>query len=48
MSGCPWLMAADLESQQWTQAIIDLLIQYRITHFVNVILAFNLHGNGLE
>lgn len=46
MSVWPWL-EADLERPRWTQTT-DLLMQYRISHFVSVSLAFNLHENDLE
>lgn len=48
MSVWPWLLAADLEGQRWAQTTIALLIQYRISHLLNVILGFNLPGNDLE
>jgi hypothetical protein len=48
MSLWPWLVGADLERQRWTQTTTDLLTQNRVSLFVNVILAFNFHGNDLE
>lgn len=42
------LVPSDLERQKWTQTVIDLLTQYRITHFVSVFLDFNLQWNDME